>query len=81
MKAYLKGPACQQAATGVCLNAGWPAAGRGETVDGLLRLVLLSSALTAGSLPPKSETELIPDALGRISVYPDKGKVSNFCRG
>lgn len=65
MKACLTRPACQQAATG-------------ETVDGLFHLVLLSPVLTAESLQTKSET--VPDALGRISVYPDKGKVSNFCQ-
>jgi len=56
------------------------AVGQGEAADGLFYLVLLSPVLTAMSLQPGSEIEIIPDALGRIPVYPDKGKVSNFCQ-
>lgn len=61
-------------------NAGWLVGGQGETADGPLHLMLLSPVLTAGSLWPVSENEIIPAALGGISVYPDKGKMNNFCQ-
>ena len=60
-------------------NARRPAVGQGDS-RWSLSSGALSPVLTAGSLQPKSETEIIPRALGRISVYPDKGKVSNFCQ-